>query len=270
MMSKIGLIGYGKMGSSLVLGGIKSGTIRKDSMIVYDLDRDRVNAAEKCGLRVARSLSEILDSNALILAVKPKDLPALLQDNKLALVENSPLLISIVAGISVKRILSFLGGAPLRVVRVMPNIAAAVNEAMSAFYVNEFVNKDDVAFVKSLLSGIGKSICVQNEEDLDTITGISGSGPAYFALMINVLEKIAVERGLREDVARMLAAQTCRGAATMVLDGGHPPLELIKMVASPGGTTEEALRVMEIKGFSEIIAEAVSAAIEKSRKMNRI
>lgn len=269
MISKIGLIGYGKMGSSLVLGGIKSGAIQKDSVIVYDLDSERANIAKKCGLKVVNSISELLDSDALILAVKPKDLPPLLQDNKRALVEKSPLLVSIVAGIRLERIRSFLGNAPLRVVRVMPNIAAAVNEAMSAFYADEFVTEDDAVFVKSLLTGIGKSISVEKEEDLDTITGISGSGPAYFALMIKILEKVAVEKGLREDVARMLAAQTCRGAATMVLDGGHSPVELIKMVASPGGTTEEALRVMESKGFSEIVAEAVSAAIEKSRSMNK-
>ncbi|MEN3007017.1 MAG: pyrroline-5-carboxylate reductase [Candidatus Methanosuratincola petrocarbonis] len=269
MINKIGLIGYGKMGSSLVLGGIKSGAIRKESMIVYDLDPERISIAEKCGLQVANSLYELLGSDALILAVKPKDLPALLQDNRRALVEKSPLLISVVAGITVKRMLSFLGNAPLRIVRVMPNIAAAVNEAMSAFYANEFVTQDEVGFVESLLSGIGKSIRIENEEDLDTITGISGSGPAYFALMIKILEEVAVEKGLREDVARVLAAQTCRGAATMVLEEGHTPLELIKMVASPGGTTEEALRVMETKGFSEIVAEAISAAIEKSRKINQ-
>ncbi|MEM2128395.1 MAG: pyrroline-5-carboxylate reductase [Candidatus Methanosuratincola sp.] len=269
MISKIGLIGYGKMGSSLVLGGIKSGAVQKDSIIVYDLDSERSNIAKKHGLKVANSMGELLGSDALILAVKPKDLPPLLQENRRSLVEKSPLIISIVAGIRVERILSFLGNAPLRVVRVMPNIAAAVNEAMSAFYADGSVTKNDVAFVKSLLTGIGKSIRVEKEEDLDTITGISGSGPAYFALMIKILEKVAVEKGLREDVARMLAAQTCRGAAAMVLDGGYSPVDLIKMVASPGGTTEEALRVMEGKGFSEIVAEAISAAIEKSRTMNK-
>ena len=269
MISKIGLIGYGKMGSSLALGGIKSGAIRKESMIVYDQDRERANVAKKFGLKVASSLAEIFESEALILAVKPKDLPALLQDNRSKIVEKSPLLISIVAGIRVKHMLSFLGNAPLRVIRVMPNIAAAVNEAMSAFYANEFVNKDDVAFVESLLSSVGKSIRIESEDELDTITGISGSGPAYFALMMNILEKVAVDKGLSEDMARVLAAQTCRGAATMVLSGGCSPLDLIKMVASPGGTTEEALRVMDAKGFSEIVGEAVSAAIEKSRRMNR-
>ncbi|MEJ5292058.1 MAG: pyrroline-5-carboxylate reductase [Candidatus Methanosuratincola sp.] len=262
------MVGYGKMGSSLLVGGIRSGVIKKDSVLVYDLDRERMASAEKYGLKAADSLSMLLDSDVLLLAVKPKDLPALLLEIRDLLVEKSPLLISIVAGIGVKRILSFLGNAPMKVVRVMPNIAAAVNEAMSAFYANEFVTNEDLEFVKSLLSGVGKSISVENEEDLDTITGISGSGPAYFALMIRILEKIAVEKGIKEDVARILAAQTCRGAATMILDGRYSPSELIKMVASPGGTTEEALRVMEVRGFSGIVSDAVSAAIEKSRAMN--
>lgn len=269
MINKIGLIGYGKMGSSLAIGGIESGAIKKDSIVVYDLDRERISVAKNFGLKLANSLDAILDSDALILAVKPKDLSALLEENRRAIIEKSPLIISIVAGIGVDRILSFLGNAPLRVVRVMPNIAAAVREAMSAFYVGKFVTEGDIAFVEHLLSGIGKFIRVEKEEDLDVITGISGSGPAYFALMIEILEKVAIQKGLKEGVARMLSAQTCRGAASMVLDCGHSPVELIKMVASPGGTTEEALRIMERGGFSEIVAEAVSAAIEKSRAMNR-
>ncbi|MBC7120576.1 MAG: pyrroline-5-carboxylate reductase [Candidatus Methanosuratus sp.] len=269
MISKIGLIGYGKMGSSLLIGGIKSGILKKESIKVYDIDRSRAISAEKYGLRVANSLGEILDSEVLILAVKPKDLPELLEKNRGTLVEKYPLLISIVAGISVQRILSLLEGAPLKVVRVIPNIAAAVNEAMSAFYANEFVSKEELAFVNSLLSGVGKSVIVENEGDLDTITGISGSGPAYFALMINILENVAIENGLREDLARVIAAQTCRGTASMILDGGHSSIELIKMVASPGGTTQEALRVMEDRGFSKIVLEAVAAAIAKSRAMNR-
>lgn len=265
---RVGIVGFGKMGSSLILGGVRCGTLDKSDVCIYDLDSERIKYAKREGLAVAKSLEDIIVSENIIIAVKPKDLPDLLERSKPTLIERRPLLISIVAGIRIEKIQSLLDGISMRIIRVMPNIAASINEAVSAYCTSESVSEGDLKFIDSLLSGVGKVIKVNDEDELDVITGISGSGPAYFSLMMSALEKVAIEKGINGDIARMMVAQTCRGAGTMVLEGGHSPNELIKMVASPGGTTEEALRVLEINKFSETVSKAVSAAIEKSRKMN--
>lgn len=266
-MTRIGIIGFGKMGSSLILGGIVSGAIKKENLLVYDSDQERAKLAEKEGLKIASSLEEVSSSDVLILAVKPKDLPGVLNEIT-SFMNDSKLLVSIVAGIRIDKISTMLNLKKIKLVRVMPNIAAFVNEAASAYCASSNVTEKDLVFVRSLLSGLGRAVMVSNEDELDVITGISGSGPAYFALMMSALEKVAISNGLSEEISRMLVAQTCRGAATMVLSGISPE-ELIKMVASPGGTTEEALKILASKGFSQTISEAVSAAIEKSKAMNR-
>ncbi|MDI9644767.1 MAG: pyrroline-5-carboxylate reductase [Candidatus Verstraetearchaeota archaeon] len=266
---KVGIMGFGKMGSSLISGGIRSGVLKRDEVCIYDLDSERVKFAESEGLSIAKSLDDVVDSDSLIIAVKPKDLTDLLSSAKASLIERRPLLISIVAGIRIEKLQSMLDDVQMRIVRVMPNIAASVNEAISAYCTSKSVRKEDLEFINSLLCGVGKAVFVDNEDELDIITGVSGSGPAYFSLMMGAMEKVAIERGIERNLARMMVAQTCRGAATMILERGISPEELIRMVASPGGTTEEALKVMEERKFSLIVSDAVSAAIEKSRRINR-
>ncbi|MBM5804827.1 MAG: pyrroline-5-carboxylate reductase [Candidatus Verstraetearchaeota archaeon] len=268
-MKKIsfGVVGYGKMGSSLVKGALNSGLLSVKSTKVYDLDGARIKLAKRDGLLTVDSLAGIAGSDIILLAVKPKDMPKLLDELKALVPAGKALFISIAAGIKIATMESRLGEGS-RIVRMMLNIAASVNEAASVFVLNRWARASDIKFTTSLLEGIGVAHRLDNESLIDAVTGISGSGPAYFLLMMKALEDAGKRSGLSDDLIRSLVSQTCRGAGTLALRSSDSLDQLIKTVASPGGTTEEALKVMESKGFSQTVIDAVVAATEKSKKMN--
>jgi len=269
---KIGLIGYGRMGSSLIDGIVRFGSIAPDFVLVYDTDPKRSALAKEKGLKIANSISEIVSCDVIILAVKPKDMPLLLKNLAWAtrnLLVQKPLFISIAAGIQLSTLQSALG-EDSRIVRAMPNLAASVNESSSVYVPNCKVTSKDLEVVKSILESVGLAFMLQDESLLDVVTGIVGSGPAYFFLLMKVMEEIGVKYGLDRDLVRRMVAQTCKGSGKMALLSKEPLEQLISAVASPGGTTEEAIRIMNSKGFAEIVNQAISAAIEKSKKMSSI
>ncbi|MGA2573783.1 MAG: pyrroline-5-carboxylate reductase [Candidatus Methanomethylicaceae archaeon] len=269
-MSKMSLavIGYGKMGSSLIKGALKSGLIIPGDTKVFDTDGERADLARKDGLVVIEKLDSVAGSDAVLLSVKPKDMGELLDKLKPIITASSTLFVSIAAGVKIAYIESKLGEGS-RVVRVMPNIAASVNEAASAFTANRWVKDADLLFVGSLLKGVGLAYWLDGEDMIDSVTGISGSGPAYFFKLMKAMEEAGKKTGLSEKLARSLVAQTCKGSGALALQSDQSFDQLINAVASPGGTTEEALKVMDSKGFSETVTGAVLAAIEKSKRMSR-
>jgi len=269
-MSKMSLavIGYGKMGSSLIRGALKSGLIIPVDTKVFDTDGERRDLARKDGLVVVEKLEGVAGSDTVLLSVKPKDIGDLLDKLKSIIPAGSALFISIAAGVKMAYIESRLGEVS-RVVRVMPNIAASVNEAASAFTANRWVKDVDLLFIGSLLKGVGLAYWLDSEEMIDSVTGISGSGPAYFFKLMKAMEEAGKKAGLSEKLARSLVAQTCKGSGSLALQSDLSFDQLISAVASPGGTTEEALKVMDSRGFSETVTGAVSAAIEKSKRMSR-
>ena len=264
----LGIVGYGKMGSSLVKGAINSKLLKAAGISVCDADMSRIEQAKKDGLISVDGLKGIVRCDAILLAVKPKDMHSVLDELKCLAPPDEKLFISIAAGIKISTIESRLGGSP-RVIRVMPNIAASVNEAAVVYIPNRWARAEDINFVESLLKGVGLAIRLDDEAHIDAVTGISGSGPAYFFLMMKAIEAAGRKSGLPDALLRPLVAQTCRGAGAIALQCDTSFDNLISNVASPGGTTEEALKVMESEGFSRIVVDAVSAAIEKSQKMSR-
>lgn len=266
-MKKIsfGIVGYGKMGSSFIKGALNSGLLSIKNTKVYESNSARIEAAKKEGLCIVESLAGIVGSDYILLAVKPKEMPNLLCELRALIPTGKALFISIAAGIKIAWMESKLGKGS-RVVRVMPNIAASVNEAVSVFVPNRWAKASDIKFVISLLESIGVAYRLDNESVIDIVTGISGSGPAYFFLMMKALEDVGKRSGLSDDLVRLLVSQTCRGAGTLALRSNNSFDQLIKSVASPGGTTESALKVMESKDFSQTVMEAVIAAIDKSKK----
>ncbi len=265
---RLGVIGYGKMGSSLVKGGLRSGLLKPEGVIVLEPDSVRREAARSDRLKAADSLADLSGCGAVLISVKPKDFPALLVQMLSTLGPSKPLFISIAAGIKLGSLEDGLG-AGSRVARVMPNIAASVNEAASAYMMGSRATTRDRAFVRRFLTSVGKAYELVEEDCIDAVTGVSGSGPAYFFMMMGAMESAGVSAGLPKELARSLVAQTCRGAGTLALEGGASMSDLIKAVASPGGTTEEALKVLESRGFSTTVAEAIVAAIEKSKRMSK-
>lgn len=263
---RLGVVGYGRMGSSLVRGALRSGLLKPEDIMVVDLDKGRKAAAIKENLMVVAGPTDLAGVDAIILSVKPKDFPGVMKQIREALDPTLPLFISIAAGIRLATLEEGLGKGA-RIARVMPNLPASVNEAASAYVMNKHASNKDRHFVVRLLSGVGKAFELEEEDLLDAVTGLSGSGPAYFFLLLGAMETAGIKAGLPRKLARSLAAQTCRGSGTLALMSDLSMEELIRAVASPGGTTEEALKVLESRGFSSAVTDAIVAAIEKSRRM---
>jgi pyrroline-5-carboxylate reductase len=189
---RLGVIGFGNMGSSFVKGALASGLFKPKDVMVMDLDGGRMEAARRGGLMTVDSLRGLSSCDAIILSVKPKDFSKLLKQIGTTLDVRGPLFISIAAGLKLNDLEEDLGiGA--RIVRAMPNIAASVYEAASVYVLNRHSTAKDRDFVQRLFAGVGKAFELKDEAMLDAVTGVSGSGPAYFFLMMEAMESAGVK-----------------------------------------------------------------------------
>jgi pyrroline-5-carboxylate reductase len=261
-MARIGFIGVGRMGSSLLSGFIGKGLLNPTDVTAYDKD---ISAVKRFNVAYEYSSFEVVEkSEVIFLCVKPKDMDDVLDEIKD--IAGSRLIVSIAAGITIKRIESKLKEA--RIIRVMPNIAATIHEMAAAYCLGKRAREEDAVFVGSLLNSIGVAYRVE-EKELDAVTGLSGSGPAYIFLVIKALADAGVKEGLEEKVALNLALQTVRGAADMVIATKKTPAELIDEVKSPKGTTVEGLKVLEKRKVAKAVIDAVSAATKRSKELGK-
>ncbi len=279
---KLGFIGCGNMGSAM-LGGVLQAGLLKPGEVIASVGFPE--EAEK--LREAYRVEAVTDNAAVaqkaetvILATKPNMLPEVLPEIRSGITEEK-LLISIAAGVSIRSIEETLEKLPegqkiraiedaikkpIALIRVMPNVNAMVGEAMSAFCPNENVSKEQLAFAKELLECFGKAERVP-EKMMDTVTGLSGSSPAFVFSFIEALADGAVAEGMPRQQAYTFAAQTVLGSAKMVLDTKKHPGELKDMVCSPGGTTIEGVAALEENCFKNAAIKAVRAATNRSREL---
>jgi len=275
---RIGFIGAGNMGGALARGYAASGAMTgavADSLFVYDSDTDKAAALADSGAPVeaVESLERLVElCDALVLCVKPNVMDEVLDE--LAALNagagrDGKLVVSIAAGISLGHILEKLG-TDARVVRVMPNTPAMVGEGMSAMVASEILLDSDYGAVEKLFKAVGKAVWTP-EALMDIVTGISGSSPAYAYLYIEGLVRAGVAGGLSEEDATVFAAQSTLGAAKMVLEnlGKVEPRQLCINVCSPGGTTIEAVKVLEASSFVETVCDAAKASADKSKLMTR-
>lgn len=207
------------------------------------------------------TLAENVD--CLVLATKPQVLGEVCAGLSAAVQRRKPLLVSIAAGIRIETISSWLGGG-LAVVRVMPNQPALLGLGASALFANDKARATDRELAAMIMAAVGQIVWVEDEADIDTVTAISGSGPAYFYLLIDMLIKTATGMGLDSAAARTLAIQTARGAAALAADSEASMDELIARVRSPGGTTAAALDSLEQQGVRDIFASALQAARDRA------
>lgn len=215
---------------------------------------------------VAESLSATSgQGDVILLAVKPNIIPAVAAELG-ELGAEGKLVVSVAAGVSLDNLCSRIGHK--RVVRVMPNTPSLVGAGASAYCVAADVSDEDSQWIQSALSGVGTVACVA-ESQMDAVTGVSGSGPAYICLVIEALADGGVLAGLPRPLAMQMAAQTVMGTAKMVMETGRHPGELKDAVASPGGTTIAALKVLEEQGLRAALINAVDASASKSREMGR-
>lgn len=264
---KIAMIGFGHMGSAIIAGGISAGAFLSGDVTVSDRFEANLNNAATLGVGTTQDNKKAADSaDIVILAVKPNNLAEVAEDIRGA-VSESAVIVSICAG---KRLetMAELFGAAAKSVRVMPNTPALVGEGMTALCPNANVTDGELSAVKRIFESFGKAE-VLPEELFDCVTAVSGSGPAYVYAFIGALQKYAQEAGMSAEAAKVFAAQTTLGAAKMALLSDESPETLKEKICTPGGTTVEAVKVLDERGFEETIIDAAKACAEKSNKLSR-
>ena len=265
---RIGFLGAGKMATALAHGWIRAGICPASHVRASDVyPAAREAFTRETGVATTESNTAVAaDADVLILAVKPQQIPSLLEEIRGG-VSKQPLIVSIAAGIPLQRLENLLGSGH-RLVRVMPNTPCLVGASASAYCLGGVASEADAALMQTLLGAVGLAVKLP-EPLLDAVTGLSGSGPAYACLMIEGLADGGVRAGLPRDVALKLAAQTLLGTAQMVLQSGQHPGVLKDAVASPGGTTIAGLHELERAGLRGALMNAVVAATQRSRELGQ-
>jgi pyrroline-5-carboxylate reductase len=294
-MKKLGFIGGGNMAEALARGLIARKIFKPADVIVSDVDTARRRKLAR-SLKVETTgdnLVVLRESAALLIAVKPQNIDDVLGEMAAAMRApdasgNGPrkslgaakkpaskplkladrLFISIAAGITIERMTSALG-AGARVIRVMPNAPAMVGQGMAALVRAAGARRGDEAFALRIFGAVGDAVALADEHLLDAVTALSGSGPAYVYLFVKALADAGVSEGLAPELATRMALQTLRGAEENMRRSSMSAADLIRVVASPGGTTEAALSKFAETRFSAIVADAVHAAAERSRALGR-
>lgn len=260
-MVELQVIGGGRMGEALVGGLLAAGTVAPaDVLVVEPVEARRKQLADLLpGIQLA---SEPADAAGTVIAVKPGDVPAACRAVAAA---GSGRVLSIAAGVTTAALEADLAGGTA-VVRAMPNTPALVGVGAAAIAPGRHATEDDLAWAESLLGAVGLVVRVK-EAQLDAVTGLSGSGPAYVFLVAEALIDAGVLAGLPRDVSSQLAIQTLLGAATLLAQGTDTPEALRAAVTSPGGTTAEGLRTLEQHGVRAALLEAVAAAARRSKEL---
>ncbi|HYS99326.1 MAG TPA: pyrroline-5-carboxylate reductase [Thermoplasmata archaeon] len=262
----IGIAGVGKMGEALVRGLLVGRVVPPKQILVGDivLARAREVAAKYNVQAVETTAALAARSSILVLAAKPKDMPALV-DSIAAHVRSDGLVITLAAGVRtgfVERVLKGRG----RVVRIMPNLACAVAEGATAFALGRTATDRDALVVEEIFGSIGRVTMVE-ESALDAVTGLSGSGPGFIAALAHAMIDGGIRSGLTKDVAYKLALQTMKGTAELLLIDGLEPMDLYRMVATPNGTTMAGWAVMEGRGVPQAISDGVVAASKRAAEL---
>jgi pyrroline-5-carboxylate reductase len=265
MSAKIGFIGAGRMAEAMMRGLISDGVFSKDEIIACapsSYTRERV--AANYGIAMYETAAEIAENaEIVVLAVKPKLIRELFESEGLTF-GGDRLVISIAAGIKISTLESHVPDA--RIVRVMPNHCCMVLEGASGFSRGSNVTDDDMDLVEYMLSSMGVAIEV-DEEELDAVTGVSGSSPAFMYMVADAIAEAGEKNGLPYRVALEFAAQSMIGAGRMLLDTGLTPQELINGVCTPGDATIEGIEALEDNDLDRAFLEAVDAVVERSKKM---
>jgi len=264
---RVGFLGAGKMATALAAGLRDAGFTTADKLSAHDVipAASEQFAQATGGRALGSNLDVVNQSDILVIAVKPHHVRPLLQEVQPHL-ESRHLIISIAAGIPLSALTATVGPQH-RVVRVMPNTPCLIGCSASAYCIGGTATADDGRLVERLLTAVGLAVALP-ESQLDAVTGLSGSGPAYVYLMIEALSDGGVRMGLPRDVATRLAAQTVLGAARMVLETAQHPGALKDAVTSPGGTTIAGLHALELGGVRGSLMNAVQAATLRSRELS--
>jgi pyrroline-5-carboxylate reductase len=299
-MKKLAFIGGGNMAEALIRGLLAKRVFAASDLIASDIDPNRRRRLQKAfKIDVSASNHEVISkARALLLAVKPQNIDEALAQLKTgdqqsgaqratekmvgasrgdarprkqasgSMAAQDRLFISIAAGITIARLTGILG-ANARIIRVMPNAPAMIGEGMAAMVRGPAATRADETFALKIFNAVGDAVALKDETMLDAVTALSGSGPAYVYLFAKAMADAGVAEGLPAELALRMALKTIRGAESNMRQSKLDANELIRVVASPGGTTEAALHKFVASGFSDIVADALHAAAERSRELGR-
>ncbi len=269
MKKRIAFVGGGNMATCLIGGLIARGTLAASIAVAEPVATQREALQRRFGIQaMATGADAVGEADLVVLAVKPQQMAEAARSIAAVVAQRKPLVISIAAGIRLADLARWLGpGVPL--VRTMPNLPALIDAGVSALYAGDEVGAEARADAEAILSACGRTVWVPAEEQMDAVTAVSGTGPAYFFLLIEVLQAAAVELGLDPVTARTLCLETAQGAGRMAAASGIEPAQLRAQVTSKGGTTAAALEVLEEAGLRAILTRAVAAAARRSNELAR-
>jgi pyrroline-5-carboxylate reductase len=257
----IGIIGFGNMGSACAEAILESGC---NQVMVYDQKKSKTNKVKK--IRKAKNIEQLVrESQLLILAIKPQDLTDFLDKNKHFIVENKPLVVSILAGVPLKYIEAKLPG--VKAVRVMPNLAIKAKEGLTFISKGSLAKKNDLKQIKDVFSLMG--VVIEGKEALiDKITALSGSGPGFIYYFMESFYKTAIKMGFKKKEAKIIVAQTFKGASLLAFDSNKEFFKLLNSVTSPRGTTEAGISFFNQAKLSKSISQGIYKAYGRAKKIS--
>ena len=267
---RIALLGGGHMGRALIGGLLRRGTRAEHIAVGEASETARIALSRDFGVAASQdNATAVAAATLVVVAVKPQDVGAVLTPLAATLQRNCAIVLSVAAGIRTAALQQWCGPA-VSVVRAMPNRPALVGAGATALYAGAALEEDRRQRAAQIMSAVGDIVWVSDEDALDVVTALSGSGPAYFFLLTEAMIQAAVDLGLPQDAARQLAVGTLHGAGLLARESaGGDMTRLRSEVTSKGGTTEAALRVLAAGNFQQLIARAVGAAAQRSRELGQ-
>lgn len=269
-MSTIAFIGAGNMASAIMGGLIENGYNPKNIWACDPSQEKLSDLADTMGIQTTtNNIEAVSQADTIILAVKPQIMEVVLTPLQDAIYDKQPLIISVAAGINLHSLATWAGnGKSPAVVRCMPNTPALVGQGASGLFANEQVSEEQKQTAESILNAVGISVWVQNESELDAVTAVSGSGPAYYFLFMEAMIEAGQKLGLSEETAKALTLKTALGAATMASSSDVAPAQLRKNVTSPNGTTEQAIKSFQANNLENVVEQALTAANDRSVELS--
>lgn len=266
---RISFIGSGNMANCLIAGLINDAVPPKN-ITASDIDSQKCQQlSDYFSIQTTTDNHQAIEqADLVVLAVKPQIIQMVAKHLKPALSVNKPLVISIAAGVNSQALQQWLG-SDIPLIRTMPNTPAMIQSGVTALFAAENVSHPQKEMAEALMRTTGVTLWVDNESQMDAITALSGSGPAYYFLFMEIFQKAAEEMGLEKDSARLLVLQTALGAAKMALESHDSPAELRRKVTSPNGTTESAINSLLNDQIEQTLSKAVHAARDRAIEMSK-
>ncbi|MEO0367923.1 MAG: pyrroline-5-carboxylate reductase [Pseudomonadota bacterium] len=267
---KIGFLGGGNMTTALIAGLVSpASSFSADQIIVYDRNQHKNQSLRmEYGVGSSDSVKALIAaSDVLVISVKPQAVKTVLLELCSDIAQAAPLIISVAAGITTESMLRWLEH-PHSIVRAMPNTPSTIEQGATGLYASEQTTDEQKEIAEAILSAVGRISWVRSDADIDTVTALSGSGPAYFLLLLQAMINAAKDAGMNEDAAQALALQTCQGTAMLARESDKSIQTLIDDITSPKGTTEQAILSFKNAGLSDIVTNAFEAARLRAKALS--